>query len=116
LVGIQSDVIFQIALRLHLKMRRGLLLHRFTNNVEKRILQHNQGADIKCYTFKRRPVELVYAEGFQDFKMAIACEKQVKGWSRKKKEALIAGNWDQLKELSKCDNATSHLNHRKLGK
>jgi putative endonuclease len=49
-------------------------------------LQHNEGADIKCYTFKRRPVELVYAEGFQDFKMAIACEKQVRdGQERRKK-------------------------------
>ena len=41
---------------------------------------------------------------------AIAFEKQIKGWTRRKKEALIESNWVKLKEHSKCKNSTSHLN------
>jgi len=53
------------------------------------------------YTFSRRPVELKYFEIFTDVNQAIAREKQLKGWSRKKKQALIGENFDKLKELSK---------------
>ena len=84
-----------------------------TNNTEIRIAQHNSGEDPNCYTFKRRPVELMYVEAFQNYEMAIACEKQIKGWSRKKKEALIAGNFDRLKELAACGNPSSHLHYKK---
>ncbi|WP_410479107.1 hypothetical protein [Pedobacter psychrodurus] len=44
---------------------------------------------------------------------AISFEKQIKGWSRKKKEAIINDNWDKLKELSICKNITSHTNFTK---
>ena len=79
-----------------------------TNNFEKRLAEHNFGIDTKSYTFSRRPVELVYVDSFQNFEMAIAWEKQVKGWSRKKKEALIKQNWEGLKRLAICKNNTSH--------
>ena len=54
--------------------------------------------------FSRRPVELKYFEFFTDVNQAIASEKQLKGWSRKKKQSLIAENFDKLKELAKSKN------------
>src|SRR5690606_10752639 len=64
-----------------------------TNNPQKRLAQHNEGNDPDSYTFSRRPVELVYLERFQNYHQAIEWEKRIKTWSRKKKEALIDGNW-----------------------
>ena len=81
-----------------------------TNDIEKRIYEHNSGADPECYTFKRRPVLLVFCEMFDDPLQAIEREKQVKGWSRRKKEALINKNWEALTEYSRCLNETSHAN------
>lgn len=52
--------------------------------------------DSHCYTFTRRPVRLVYATHFHDPNEAIRFEKQIKGWSRKKKQALIDGDWNRL--------------------
>jgi putative endonuclease len=72
-----------------------------TNNLEERITQHELGYVTTCYTFKRRPVKLVYSVQMNDINQAIALEKQIKGWSRKKKEALINEDWDKLKMLSK---------------
>jgi len=57
--------------------------------------------DKKAYTFNKRPVKLVWHQEFHDPNMAIAKEKQLKGWSRKKKEALISGDYEKLPELSK---------------
>lgn len=54
-----------------------------------------------CYTFHRRPVEIVYYTEFDDVNQAIAFEKQVKGWSRAKKEAIINDEWEKLPNLSK---------------
>jgi putative endonuclease len=84
-----------------------------TNNVEKRFAQHQEGYDPDSYTYSRRPVELVYCADFLDPKQAIAFEKQVKGWSRAKKEALIAGNWNKITELAKCNNSSSSENYKK---
>lgn len=72
-----------------------------TNNIEERFLQHQEGYDESSYTYKRRPVELVFQYEFNDIIQAIAFEKQIKGWSRKKKEAIINDEWDKLPELSK---------------
>ena len=72
-----------------------------TNDLEKRLWEHNTGQDINSYTYTRRPVELKYFEIFTDVNQAIAREKQLKGWSRKKKQALIAENFEKLKELAK---------------
>ena len=72
-----------------------------TNDLEKSLCEHNTGQDENSYTYSRRPVELKYFETFTDVNQAIAREKQLKGWSRKKKQALIAENFDRLKELSK---------------
>ncbi len=82
-----------------------------TNNIERRVYEHKSGEDNTSYTYKRRPVELVFCEEFNDVQQAIAFEKQVKGWSRKKKEAIIEGDWDKLKDLAGCKN-NSHYSKK----
>ncbi len=72
-----------------------------TNNIEKRLAEHNSEGSTTSYTFKRRPAQLVYCQQFNDIKQAIELEKQIKGWTRRKKEALINEDWEQLKRLSK---------------
>ncbi|QWT84919.1 GIY-YIG nuclease family protein [Chryseobacterium sp. PCH239] len=73
----------------------------FTNDLERRINEHNDGLNSESYTYTRKPVELVFNHEFNDVNQAIRFEKQVKGWSRKKKEAIINDNWDLLPLLSK---------------
>jgi putative endonuclease len=79
-----------------------------TNNPERRIEEHNSGINKTSYTFTRTPVEMVYSERFTNFDLAIKWEKRIKDWNRKKKEALINGNWNQLKIEAECKNQTSH--------
>lgn len=71
-----------------------------TNDVGRRVWEHNKGIDRHCYTFTRRPVKLVYCADFSDPNRAIAWEKQLKGWSRKKKQALIAANFEAIRQMS----------------
>jgi putative endonuclease len=71
-----------------------------TNNLEKRLAEHQSGA-IHGYSSTRLPVWLVYSASFNDINDAIKFEKQIKGWSRKKKEALMRGDFDALVKLSK---------------
>lgn len=70
-------------------------------NLETRIFEHNAGLNNRSYTFKRRPVILKYQTFFNNPNDAIAAEKQIKGWSRAKKEALMREDWDLIKELAK---------------
>ena len=83
-----------------------------TNNLELRIQQHQNG-EAANHTRKRLPVELFYYEEFQRIDEAFYREKQVQGWSRVKKEALINGHWNKLPELAECKNKTSHENYNK---
>jgi putative endonuclease len=69
-------------------------------NLQTRLKEHNGGHGAE-YTTSRRPVRLVYSEGFDSPKAAILREKQLKRWTRAKKEALIAGELARLKQLSK---------------
>ncbi len=71
-----------------------------TEDLETRIAEHQTGTFLG-YTRKRLPVELVFADEFPSREDALDREKQIKGWSRSKKEALIAGDWKRLKELSR---------------
>jgi len=71
-----------------------------TNNLERRLQEHENGIDPSSYTCKRLPVKLVFHELFPDVNQAIALEKQIKGWKRSKKEAIINGDWHLLPELS----------------
>lgn len=70
-----------------------------TKYLELRIQQHQEGKGAN-HTKKRLPVHLVYVEIFQRIDEAFYREKQIQGWSRKKKEALIEGNHNKLPELS----------------
>ena len=72
-----------------------------TGNLEKRLWEHQEGLIKSCYTHGRRPVKLVFQSEFSDVNDAIAAEKRVQGWSRKKKEALIRGRYEDLPELSR---------------
>ncbi|HRI37021.1 MAG TPA: GIY-YIG nuclease family protein [Nitrospira sp.] len=71
-----------------------------TRNVENRVHAHNSGRGA-TYTFKRRPVRLVYEEAFQTEAEAIKRERQLKRWSAVKKQSLIDGNIERLRCLSK---------------
>ena len=71
-----------------------------TNNLELRLQQHENGEGAN-FTKKYLPVKLVYFEEFQRIDEAFYREKQVQGWSRKKKEALIKGEFKKLPQLSK---------------
>lgn len=77
-----------------------------TDNLELRVGKHQAG-EIEGYTFSRRPVELVFAETFDSRIDALERERQVKGWTRQKKEALIAGDWNKIHELSKSKDSKS---------
>lgn len=72
-----------------------------TNNLERRLFEHYTGMDKYAYTFQRRPVVLVWFEMFTDPTQAIMMEKRIKGWSRRKKQALIDEDWDNLVKYSK---------------
>ncbi len=67
--------------------------------VETRVSEHNLGINAD-YTSRRRPVKLVWSERFERLTEAIAMERQIKGWSRAKKEALIRGDYNALPSLA----------------
>jgi putative endonuclease len=68
-------------------------------DLDQRIGEHNAG-HFGGYTSKRRPVVLVYHQHFDRITDAIAAERQLKGWRRAKKEALISGDFDRLRGLA----------------
>ncbi|OMP32453.1 GIY-YIG nuclease family protein [Mangrovimonas sp. DI 80] len=72
-----------------------------TSNLDKRLFEHQTGIHPESYTFKRRPVSLVFYAAFTDINLAIASEKQIKKWSRAKKEALIFNRFEALPNLAK---------------
>lgn len=76
-----------------------------TKDLEKRLWQHQNGEGSN-YTKSRLPVKLVYCEPFDRVEDAFHREKQVQGWRRQKKQALIEENYDKLIEFSK--NYTEH--------
>jgi putative endonuclease len=68
--------------------------------LEQRVAEHQAGT-FGGYTSVRRPVELAFSEYFDTIADAIAAERKIKGWSRGKKEALMAGNFQRVSELAK---------------
>jgi putative endonuclease len=70
------------------------------DSLERRIGEHESGT-FDGYTARRRPVTLVYHQAFERIADAIAAERQVKGWRREKKEALIRGDFALLPALSR---------------
>lgn len=72
-----------------------------TDNLEKRIAQHQQRIIPSCYTRTRLPVQLVYCQPFFSREEALAAEKKIQGWNRRKKEALINADWMALSRHAK---------------
>jgi putative endonuclease len=70
------------------------------DDLTKRLAEHNSGT-YRGYTFDRRPVRLIWSEHFETITDAIAVERQLKGWSRAKKEALAKGEWARVQVLAK---------------
>ncbi|MBI3703543.1 MAG: GIY-YIG nuclease family protein [Rhizobiales bacterium] len=68
--------------------------------LEQRVAEHQSG-HFSGFTSNRRPVVLVFSEFFDRIVDAIAAERQIKGWSRAKKEALMAGDFQRIGQLSK---------------
>ena len=62
--------------------------------------EHHLGLIENCYTQRRRPVKLVFLQVFSTRGEAFHAERQIKGWSRKKKEALMQDNWEEIKILN----------------
>lgn len=79
-----------------------------TGNLPQRVAQHERG-EVPGYTHKRRPVELVFADEFPARIDARERERQIKGWSRARKEALIRGNWSRLRRLTKAFSGEQHV-------
>jgi len=70
-----------------------------TENLEKRLAEHRD-ATIPCYTQSRLPVELAFSDSSPTRKEALSAERQIKGWSRKKKEAMIRGDWKEVQRIA----------------
>ncbi len=82
-----------------------------TEDLELRLAQHRDGT-FDSYTAKGLPVELVWSDLFADCDSAFAAERQIKGWSRAKKEALIRGDWAALQRLASRASALRDANGR----
>ncbi|MFM2006097.1 MAG: hypothetical protein RLZZ09_1752 [Pseudomonadota bacterium] len=80
-----------------------------TWDLERRLWEHNNGLGAK-HTAKRLPVKLVFCEACDRIEDAYMREKQIQGWSRKKKEALMAGDWERVHGFAECQNASHSRN------
>ena len=71
-------------------------------SLERRVDEHNSGK-FDGFTARCLPVMLVYHEAFERITDAVAAERKLKGWSRAKKEALMRGDFEALRKLSRGD-------------
>ena len=83
-----------------LRCSDGTLYVGHTDDLERRMAQHDTGA-LGGYTALRRPVALVFCEEFPSREEALTRERQVKNWSRAKKEALVTRDWNSLSRLAR---------------
>ena len=77
-----------------------------TNNISRRFEEHQKGLNKSCFTYKRRPLELIFHQEFNGIEQAIFFEKKIKSWSARKKYALAEGKYDMIQILAECRNAT----------
>lgn len=71
-----------------------------TDNLDDRIASHQHG-QLRGYTRSRRPVSLVWSQEFPTRYEALSAERQIKGWSKAKKQALIDGDWGRVSFLAR---------------
>lgn len=83
-----------------LRFRDGSFYTGITNSIEVRMWQYRNNIHPECYVNQKGSFELVRVETYEYIMDAISREKQIKRWSRRKKEALSNGNWHALPELS----------------
>jgi predicted GIY-YIG superfamily endonuclease len=83
-----------------LRCRDGSYYTGHTDDLDVRLAQHQRGT-LGGYTARRRPVQLVWCDTFPTRDEAFAAERRLKGWSRAKKEALIAGDWERVRALAR---------------
>ncbi|MDP2852228.1 MAG: GIY-YIG nuclease family protein [Gallionella sp.] len=76
-----------------------------TDDLERRIAQHQIG-EWEGYTASRRPVALAWSQEFVTREEALSAERQIKGWSRKKKEAMMCGDWPEVARLGRHKTAS----------
>ncbi|MFN8354427.1 MAG: GIY-YIG nuclease family protein [Spirosomataceae bacterium] len=81
-----------------------------TVDLERRIQEHQNGEGAN-HTKKNLPIRLIYFEEFDRIDSAFYREKQIQGWSRKKKEALVNQDLQKLHEFAECKNKTHHQNY-----
>ncbi len=74
-----------------------------TNDPDRRLAEHNAGVDQDGYTHERRSVQLVHSSGFRQVLDAIRWEKQLKGWSRSKKRALMNDDWQAIHDIVRAE-------------
>ena len=77
-----------------------------TDNLEARVIAHQRG-EIPGYTQPRRPIELAFVEEASSRQLAFERERQIKGWSRAKKQALMKQDWSALVALARTHGSTS---------
>ena len=80
-----------------------------TSDLDKRVGEHNFGTFATCYTFSRRPIKLVWCQDFHEVLDAIGCEKKLKGWGHDKKAALVRGDFNAIRALSRSHTSTSSV-------
>jgi putative endonuclease len=78
--------------------------------IDERLSEHKNGHFEESYTYRRRPVKLIWCEKFANITDAIDCERRLKGWSRAKKLAMTRNDWN---EVSRLAIAHENLNPRK---
>lgn len=71
-----------------------------TDNIEMRMSQHEQGLYPRCYTASRLPVRLVFVQETSSRAEALEAEMEIKGWTRKKKQALIDNDFEAINALT----------------
>ncbi len=84
-----------------LKCADGTFYTGITSNLDKRLREHHSGSHKNSYTYKRRPVNLVFYTSFTDVNLAILTEKKLKKWSQAKKIALLNSEFEKLPNLAK---------------
>ena len=89
----------------------GLTYTGITDNISRRLREHQDGKNTNAFTYKRIPVQLIFQQEFNDVLQAIYFEKKIKKWSARKKLALANGDFDLLQILAECRNAT-HYKYR----
>jgi len=93
--------------------RNGLYYTGSTKDLDRRIVEHNEGEGAN-FTKKHAPCKLVYYIEYDRIDLAFYREKLIQGWSRKKKEALINGKTNLLNNLAKCTNESHYKNKKKV--